>query len=85
MNDRECSGRYAVVLSAGVNGVYLSRSNLDVAFDDNGRQVNPLIAQLTGNVADVVKLFNRCALQAESVHDSSQPHQFMLMASQVVE
>ncbi|EOS94401.1 hypothetical protein ETR_13966 [Erwinia tracheiphila PSU-1] len=34
-------------LSAGVNGIYLLRANLDVAFDDNGRQIN----QLTGNVA----------------------------------
>ncbi|HBV8970825.1 TPA: hypothetical protein MD887_004455 [Klebsiella oxytoca] len=31
-------------------------ANLDVAFDDSGRQINPL----TGNVAEVMKLFNRC-------------------------
>lgn len=42
LNDREWSGRNAVALSAGVNAIYLSRANLDAAFDDNGRQINPL-------------------------------------------
>ncbi|EBP3332882.1 DUF2913 family protein [Salmonella enterica] len=56
LSDREWSGRNAVALSAGVNGIYLSRANLDVAFDDSGRQINPLTARLTGNVAGVMKL-----------------------------
>jgi len=42
--------------SSGVKSIYLSRANLDVAFDDSGRQINPL----KGNVAGVMKLFNRC-------------------------
>lgn len=82
LSDREWSGRYAVALNAGVNSVYLSRSNLDVAFDDDGHQVNPLMAQLTGNVAGVIKLLNRCGWQAVSAHDASLPHQFTLMARQ---
>lgn len=53
-----------MALGAGVNGIYLSRANFDVAFDDNGRQINPLIARLTGNVAGVMKLFNRCGWQS---------------------
>ncbi|MCS3491013.1 DUF2913 family protein [Enterobacter sp. SLBN-59] len=84
LNDREWSGRYAVALNGGVNGVYLSRSNLDAAFDDNGHQVNPLIAQLTGSVEGVVKLFNRCGWQAEPESDASLPHQYLLMARQGV-
>ncbi|EHA9228848.1 hypothetical protein ABO03_004849, partial [Salmonella enterica subsp. enterica serovar Glostrup] len=44
LSDREWSGRNAVALSAGVNGIYLSRANLDVVFDDSGRQINPLMA-----------------------------------------
>lgn len=40
LSDREWSGRNAVALSAGVNGIYLSRTNLDVAFDDSDRQIN---------------------------------------------
>lgn len=84
LSDLEWSGRYAVALNAGVNGVYLLRSNLDVAFDDDGHQVNPLTAQMTGNVSGVIKLLNRCGWQAESAHDASLPHQFTLMARQGV-
>ena len=73
-----------MVLSAGVNGIYLSRTNLDAAFDDDGRQINPLTARLTGNVAGVMKVFERCGWQAEPVGDVSLPHQFMLMARQGV-
>ncbi|HJD73983.1 MAG TPA: DUF2913 family protein [Enterobacter roggenkampii] len=66
LGDREWSGRYAVALNTNVNGIYLSRSNLDVAFDDNGRQTNPLIARLTGNVAGLTKLFSRCGWNVET-------------------
>ncbi len=71
-----------MALSAGVNGIYLSRTNLDIAFDDNGRQINPLMARLTGNVAGVMKLFNRCGWQAEPDSGASLPHQYSLMAGQ---
>ncbi|WP_158781316.1 DUF2913 family protein [Pantoea sp. BAV 3049] len=80
LSDREWSGRYAIALNAVVNGVYLSRTNLDVAFDDGGRQVNPLMARLTGNVAGLAKLLDRCGWQAEP--DPSLPLQYTLMARQ---
>lgn len=80
LSGREWSGRNAVPLSAGVNGIYLSRANLDVAFDDSGRQINPLIARLSGNVAGVMKLFNRCGWHAEPESGTTLPHQFTLMA-----
>ena len=82
LNDREWTGRNAVVLNEGVNGIYLLRANLDVTFDDEGRQVNPLMVRLTGNVAGMIKLFNRCGWQAEPLRDGSLPHQYMLMAGQ---
>lgn len=82
LSDREWSGRNAVPLSAGVNGIYLSRANLDVAFDDSGRQINPLTARLTGNVAGVMKLFNRCSWLAEPESGASLPHQYSLMTGQ---
>lgn len=82
LGDREWSGRYAVALNTNVNGIYLSRSNLDVAFDDDGRQTNPLTARLTGNVAGVMKLFDRCGWQAEPEGDASLPHLFTLIARQ---
>ncbi|MGL3103925.1 DUF2913 family protein [Enterobacter asburiae] len=84
LSDREWSGRNAVALSAGVNVIYLSRDNLDVAFDDSGRQIYPLTARLTGNVAGVIKLFNRSDWHAEPESGASLPHQFTLMAGQGV-
>ena len=57
LNDREWSGRYTEVLNAGVNGIYLSRASLNVAFDDSGRQIDPLIARLKANAAAMIKLF----------------------------
>ncbi|MCT7071353.1 DUF2913 family protein [Salmonella enterica] len=84
LNDREWSGRNAVALSAGVNGIYLTRANLDAAFDDNGRQINPLMARLTGSIAGMMKVFERCGWQAEPAGDVSLPHQFTLMVRQGV-
>lgn len=56
LRDREWSGRYVVALNSGVNGIYLSWTNLDTAFDDDGRQINALLTRLTDNVGGVVKL-----------------------------
>ena len=84
LSDREWSGRNAVALNAGVSGIYLSRTSLDAAFDDDGRQINPLTARLTGNVAGVMKLLNRCGWKAEPESGASLPHQYSLMARQGV-
>ncbi|HCZ9102407.1 TPA: DUF2913 family protein [Klebsiella michiganensis] len=84
LSDREWSGRYAVALNPGMSGAYLLRTNLDTAFDDNGQQINPLTARLTGNIAGIMTLFNRCGWQAEPETDASLPHQFSLMAGQEV-
>lgn len=63
-----------------MNGIYLSRTNLDAAFDDNGQQIKPLMARLTGNVAGVEKLFDRCGWKAESCSDTS-PMLFKLLTA----
>jgi len=83
LSDREWSGRYAVALNASVNGIYLSRTNLDAAFDDDGRQVKPLIARLTGNVPGVAQLLNRCEWQAEPERDAFLPHLYTLTAARM--
>lgn len=80
LNDREWDGRYAVVLNAGVNGIYLSRENLDVAFDDSGKQIKPLMARITGNGAGLVTLFRQCGWLAEPDRDRSSLHQYILSA-----
>lgn len=63
LSDREWSGRHAAVLNAGVNGIYLSRSSLDAAFDDDGQQLTPVMARLTGRVQGLETLLNRCGWQ----------------------
>ncbi len=75
-------GRECCALSTVVNGIYFSRANLDVAFDDSGRQINPLTARLTGNLAGLMKLFDRCGWLAEPEGDASLLHQYSLMAGQ---
>lgn len=62
-SDREWSERHAAVLNAAVNGIYLSRSSLDAAFDDDGQQVAPVMARLTGRVQGLETLLNRCGWQ----------------------
>lgn len=62
-SDRVWSGRHAAVLNAGVNGIYLSRSSLDAAFDDDGQQVAPVMVRLTGRVQGLETLLNRCGWQ----------------------
>ena len=76
LNDREWDGRYAVGLSDAVNGVYLSRTNLDAAFDDSGKQINPLMARITGSGA----LFRQCGWLAEPDRARSSHHQYILSA-----
>jgi hypothetical protein len=61
---------------SGVNGVYLLRTNLDAAFDDNGQQTNPLTVRLTGNVTGIMKLLNRCGWQAEPESGAPAPPVF---------
>ena len=80
LNDREWDGRYAVALNAGVNGIYLSRENLDTAFDDSGKQIKPLMARITGNGAGLVTLFRQCGWLAEPDRDRSSLHQYILSA-----
>lgn len=60
LSDRELAGRHAPALNPDVNGIYVSRTSLDAVFDDNGWQVSPLMARLTGRVKGLETLFNRC-------------------------
>jgi len=80
LNDREWSGRNAVILNAEVNNICLSRTNLDAAFDDEGQQVAPLVARLTGNVAGLLELFSNSGWQGESCDE--QFHRYILTATQ---
>jgi hypothetical protein len=55
-----CAGTtdYAVTLNDSINGIYLSRSSLDAAFDDDGRQINPLIGSAWKTESMVLRFCN---------------------------
>ncbi|WP_237723358.1 DUF2913 family protein [Yokenella regensburgei] len=65
LSDREWEGRHAVALNAGVNALYLPIGNLDAAFDDEGRQVKVLMANITGNVTGFATLMDRSGWRLE--------------------
>lgn len=65
-----------------IRALDLSRANLDVAFDDSGRQINPLIARQSGNVAGVMTLLERCGWQAEPERDVFECRLYSLKAQQ---
>lgn len=70
-----------MALSDGVNGIHLSRTSLDVVFDDNGPQINADSAS-DGNVAGMIVLLDECGWQVRSAQKVSLPHQYFLMARQ---
>ena len=79
MSDREWTGRHAVKLNDGVNGIYALRSGLDAGFDADGRALFPLKVRMTGNVEAAVTLFQQCGWRTEPVPDRA-PHQYTLSA-----
>ncbi len=81
LTDREWTGRNAVPMNASVNAIYLSRSSLDTAFDDGGKQITPLMARATGSVANLNKLLDRCGWQTEACSKIGEPFLFQLMTS----
>ena len=63
LSERERAGRHAAALNPQVNGISVSRTSQDTAFDENGWQVSPLMAGLIGRVKGLETLFNRCGWQ----------------------
>lgn len=63
LSDKEWAGRHGMTFSTGVNGIYLSRTSLDAAFNDDGGQLTPLMARLTGDIAGFEALLRQCGWQ----------------------
>lgn len=78
LSDREWSGRYAETLNARVNAVYLSLSNFDAAFNEDGHLVKVLMANITGNVVGFGELLDRRGWRMEHQSD----HRYHLWASE---
>lgn len=73
LSDREWSGRYAVKFNPLVNAIGILKSSLNAGFDADGRQILPLMVRITGAVAGLQALLNRCDWQAEKVTTDTEP------------
>ncbi|MRT15326.1 DUF2913 family protein [Enterobacteriaceae bacterium RIT711] len=80
LSDKEWTGRHAITLSADVSGVYLSRTSLDSAFDEEGGQVIPLMVRLTGNITGFETVINRCGWRSEASACDGLTHLYTLTA-----
>lgn len=60
LSDLEWSGRHGVPVNPELNCLYLAKSSLDAAFDDDGRLKGELLARITGNIAGLSTLLSRC-------------------------
>ena len=64
LSDLEWSGRHGVPVNPELNCLYLAKSSLDAAFDDDGRLKGELLARITGNIAGLSTLLSRCGWEA---------------------
>lgn len=79
LGDKHWSGRYAFTATDGINAIFLSRSSLDAAFDEGGRQTAPMLAKITGDTSTLNNLLHSCGWNAE--HCQNEPVLHQLTAS----
>lgn len=82
LSDRDWSDRHRIQTSASVNSICLLKSALDIAFNDEGKQILPVPARISGQVEALNELLKSCGWIALHDGDASLPHQFTLMARQ---
>ncbi|EOZ1521579.1 DUF2913 family protein [Enterobacter hormaechei] len=82
LSDIDWSGRHRLQQSASVNSISILRSALDIAFNEDGKQLLPLPARISGQVEALNELLKSCGWQVQPGKDAFLPHQFMLMAGQ---
>ncbi|MDO6168640.1 DUF2913 family protein [Enterobacter hormaechei] len=82
LSDRDWSGRHRIQTSESVNSICLLKSALDIAFNDEGKQILPVPARISGQVEALNELLKSCGWIALPEGDACLPHQFTLMARQ---
>lgn len=82
LSDRDWSGRHRIQPSASVNSICLLKSALDIAFNQDGEQVLPVSARISGQFEALNELLKSCGWIAVPEVNASLPHQFMLMVRQ---
>lgn len=84
LSDRDWTGRHRIQTSASVNSICLLKSALDSAFNEEGKQILPVPARISGQVEALDELLKSCGWIALPEGDASLSHQFTLMARQGV-
>ena len=84
LSDRDWSGRRRIQTSASasVNSICLLKSALDIAFNEEGKQIFPVPARISGQVEALNALLKSCGWIAVPEGDACLPHQFTLMVRQ---
>lgn len=82
LSDRDWSGRHRIQTPASVNSICLLKSALDIAFNQDGEQVLPVPARISGQFEALNELLKSCGWIAVPEGDASLPQQFTLMARQ---
>lgn len=80
LSDKEWVGRQAVVPDNSRNALYLTRTGLDAAFDNDGDQIIPLWVKISGDVSGFGGLLNECGWQLASLNETNSPCLYTLMA-----
>lgn len=73
LDDKHWSGRYAVTTTDGINAVFVSRSSLDAAFDEDGHQIHPLAVKISGDTGALNALLDSCGWSAEHSPREAEP------------
>jgi hypothetical protein len=60
VSDEHWQGRKSLKLNSSVNGVYVLKSSLNDAFDDQGNQTSAVQILITGRTDELQTLFNSC-------------------------
>lgn len=50
LNDKDWSGKNSLPVASSKNGIYLSLSSLNYAFDDQGKLIRNILAKITGDI-----------------------------------
>lgn len=84
LSDRDWTGRHRFQTPASVNSICLLKSALDIAFNEEGIQILPVPARISGQVEALNELLKSCGWIALPEGDASLTHQYSLMAGQSV-
>lgn len=77
LTETEWKGKHAVKISETVPGIYFRKSDLDSAFNSEGKQIKALAVRITANLAAVDGLLTRAGWIRESGEEPSSNHRLL--------